>query len=320
MVSNACGTSSAVVNLSITPSPTLQVNSSSICSGGIATLVASGAITYTWSTGSNASTFTVNPGITSFYTVTGTSSSCVSAPLATSVTVISSINLNSTSATVCSGSGATLYVSGASSYTWSNASIGYSVIVSPLLNTTYSVIGSAPGCLNASTTANVFVHALPTISFALPFSEVCETEPVFQINASPSGGSFSGPGMNGNQFSPTIAGLGTHTITYLYTDANFCINTASQTLTVMACTGLQNEHFLSGCLMYPNPVQESLTIDPGPVNEVCSVRVLTFSGQEIKCLEIKGKTSIMVQELPPGLYLLEINTATKRMSLKFIKE
>ncbi len=321
MVSNACGTSSAAVNLNITPSPTLQVNSSSICSGGIATLVASGATTYTWSSGSNASTFTVNPATTSVYTVMGTSSACVSAPFVATVNVISSISLSSTSSIICSGSSATLQVSGASSYTWNTNQTGSLLIVSPLASTTYTVIGSAPGCPNtASITANIVVNPLPEISFTLPFSEVCETETLFQFNASPGGGSFSGPGMNGNQFSPSLAGLGTHTIVYTFTDSSSCTNSMSHTISVVACTGFQNESQTSECAIYPNPVRESLTIESPSDKAVLSARILNCYGQLIKCFDIKGKTFLLVQDLPPGLYWLEINSETKHFYFKLLKE
>ncbi|HQQ93130.1 MAG TPA: T9SS type A sorting domain-containing protein [Bacteroidia bacterium] len=63
-----------VLNLQIA-APNLQVSSSSqtICEGESVQLNASGALTYTWSTGSNNPLITVNPGSTSTYTLSGTS-------------------------------------------------------------------------------------------------------------------------------------------------------------------------------------------------------------------------------------------------------
>lgn len=321
IVSNACGSSGASINLSITPSPTLQVNSSSICSGGIATLVVSGATTYTWSSGSIVSSFTINPATTSVYTVTGTSSSCVSAPFFATVNVMSSISLSSTSSTICSGSNATLQVSGAGSYTWSTSQTGSLVVVSPLISTTYTVMGSAPGCPNtASTTATVLVNPLPAISFTLPFSEVCETETLFQFNASPNGGTFSGPGMNGNQFSPGLAGLGMHTIVYTYTDSSSCTNSMSHTINVTACTGVLNERQKSEWSVYPNPMRESVTFEPALENEVYTVRILTSYGQLSQCYNLKGKSLLLLQELPPGLYWLEMSSEKHHSCFKLLKQ
>jgi uncharacterized protein (TIGR02145 family) len=51
----------------------------------------------------------------------------------------------------------------------------------------------------------------------------------------PLGGSWSGTGVNTGAgiFNPATAGIGTHTITYSYTNVNGCINIASRTITVM---------------------------------------------------------------------------------------
>ncbi|MEM9144033.1 MAG: gliding motility-associated C-terminal domain-containing protein, partial [Bacteroidota bacterium] len=43
--------------------------------------------------------------------------------------------------------------------------------------------------------------------------------------ASPAGGTFSGTAVTGNSFDPAVAGIGTHTLTYSYTDGNGCTNT-----------------------------------------------------------------------------------------------
>jgi len=48
----------------------------------------------------------------------------------------------------------------------------------------------------------------------------------------PAGGTFSGPGVTSNVFSPDVAQVGTHTITYRYEDGNGCINSCTFPLTV----------------------------------------------------------------------------------------
>ena len=49
-------------------------------------------------------------------------------------------------ATVCAGSSATLIANGANTYTWSNSSVGSSIVVSPSATTVYTVNGSYTGC------------------------------------------------------------------------------------------------------------------------------------------------------------------------------
>lgn len=50
----------------------------------------------------------------------------------------------------------------------------------------------------------------------------------------PSGGTsvYSGTGVSGNQFNPSSAGVGTHTISYKYTDAKSCVDSVSTLITV----------------------------------------------------------------------------------------
>ena len=89
----------------------------------------------------------------------------------------------------------------------------------------------ANGCTN-SATRDITVNALPVVSFAA-IDPVCVNAEDFILNqGSPAGGTYSGTGVSGNVFSPATAGSGTHTITYTYTDANGCTNSATRDITV----------------------------------------------------------------------------------------
>jgi hypothetical protein len=56
--------------------PSVNTSSATICGGSTATLVASGATSYSWSSGQTTGTITVTPTISSNYTVTGTTNGC----------------------------------------------------------------------------------------------------------------------------------------------------------------------------------------------------------------------------------------------------
>jgi hypothetical protein len=56
------------------------------------------------------------------------------------------------------------------------------------------------------------------------------------INVSPAGGILSGAGISGNMFSAFNAGSGTHTINYVYTDANGCAASDSLQMLVFPTT------------------------------------------------------------------------------------
>ncbi len=90
------------------------------------------------------------------------------------------------------------------------------------------------GCENTATD-NMIVFDLPTVSLTLPDAEDCVLNTTFTLSGgSPLGGTYSGVGVTGNNFDASVAGLGTHSITYTYTDGNGCVNTATDQLTVVS--------------------------------------------------------------------------------------
>ena len=90
--SNSFG-SGAFVSKTITiyNNPVVSVTSATVCPGGIATLTASGANTYTWSTNATGPTATVSPTATTGYTVVGTSTVGCTDTVGTSVFVPSAV-------------------------------------------------------------------------------------------------------------------------------------------------------------------------------------------------------------------------------------
>jgi hypothetical protein len=81
------------------------------------------------------------------------------------------------------------------------------------------------GC-TATATTSITVNALPTVNISA-HTPVCIDGGSFSLSASPSGGTFSGTGVSGSTFNPSISGTGTFTLSYNYTDGNGCSNSAS---------------------------------------------------------------------------------------------
>jgi hypothetical protein len=61
---------------------------SNVCTGSSATLTATGATTYTWSTGANTSSIVITPTTSGTYSVNGSTGSCVGTPYTLSVTLL----------------------------------------------------------------------------------------------------------------------------------------------------------------------------------------------------------------------------------------
>ena len=177
-ITGANGTcvSNKTVAIGASPSPTINVvaNPTVICSGATSTLTANGALTYTWNTGANTPVIVVSPTITTTYTVTGsnaggcTNSKTVSVGVNTNPTV----NIVATPTAICAGSSSTLTASGAPTYTWNTGATTAAIVVTPTINTTYTVTGSNGACTGTKT-ISLIVNASPTININPPTSTIC---------------------------------------------------------------------------------------------------------------------------------------------------
>jgi hypothetical protein len=128
--------------------PNLFAPNFTVCAGMSATLVASGASSYSWSTGSTASNVVVSPTATAIYTITGTSGSC-SQTKTVSVSIGNNLSVNCNQ--VCIGTSVLLSGYGASSYTWQPINdFNQSVITTPTAPTVYTLTGKSGTCTGTS--------------------------------------------------------------------------------------------------------------------------------------------------------------------------
>jgi len=87
------------------------------------------------------------------------------------------------------------------------------------------------GCINFATTL-VKVNPLPVLTLPA-VGPLCLNDAAVQLAGSPMGGAYSGTGVSvGGLFDPASAGVGTHTITYSYTDGNGCDNSITMDIIV----------------------------------------------------------------------------------------
>ncbi|MGZ3866623.1 MAG: choice-of-anchor tandem repeat GloVer-containing protein [Bacteroidia bacterium] len=189
---NGCSSDSstqAVYKITINPVPVLSVNSSTVCLGDTAVLIANGASSYTWTPATNLNNANIgnplsNPNATTVYTVTGSNFCGASSPKTATVTVRSLPTLTATanSDTICEGNSHMISVNSNTgySYTWSpNNAINNIHIpnptVSPTTTTVYSVTAiDTYGCSSIPATVTVNVNPMPVITIPGPnFQTVC---------------------------------------------------------------------------------------------------------------------------------------------------
>lgn len=400
-----CSQSSTVaVGISTTALPSLLVGSSAtlVCPGAPVTLSTFGALTYTWSNNLNSAITTVNPLVNSSFSVAGTTAAnCqVSGSIAIQVYSITTVSFNSLPPSFCintassqlsaspfggsfSGSGVSsgvffpnlagvgvftlsyLYTDAnncsytATANTTVNALPTLSFTINPnqacvnganmsLLANPSGGIFNGPGVIGSalspslagtgtvsvvysytdsnncqsSATATVLINSLPIISFTPIATSMCVNAATIQLNATPAGGSFSGTGVSGAVFSPSIAGSGIRIITYAYTNsATSCSSTKTISTTVSACTGIENIDSIDGLafMVYPNPANTVAYITSELEAELA---VSNNLGQcFLSCNLNAGITfTLQLSNMQPGIYFLTFTTAKGKVKKKLLVE
>jgi gliding motility-associated-like protein len=77
-----------------------------------------------------------------------------------------------------------------------------------------------------------YVVAPPVVPTLAALPDLCTTQASVALAATPTGGTFSGPGVTNGRFDPATAGAGLHTLTYTTVDSLGCGSTTRQVLVV----------------------------------------------------------------------------------------
>lgn len=398
---SACAMVTTVsVTQSLVAQPALSITASfyTVCAGKSITLTTSGASTYTWSNAVNLASQVINPTANTTYTVGGyTSFNCyLTGSVNITVNALPLITFT-TPATICLNAAAlaldatpvTGNYSGPGLNTGTffpnTAGVGTKTI-------SYTVIDNN-GC-TSSVTNTIVVNGLPVVTFTLSPNTLCANSDTFVMTATPPNGTFTGLGVTGSVYSPSVAGIGTQTVTYAYTDANgctsqknssipiygipnpsfsttrktFCINSptlylnaqpiagvysgpgtssvgvfsptlagvgnhslvytvtdlngcvgkALYTVTVSACSAIgEFNPNVSSVLVYPNPTNGAFTIKAA---SAMNLQVINEIGQVVTTfhLEEKNAYEVSVTGLPTGIYFVVGQNQDQRIQQKVI--
>jgi hypothetical protein len=317
----------------LTPNtPTLSVTGpTAICSGNSVTLTASGASSYSLNTTAFSTSIVVTPILSDTYLVSGTNTlSACTATLSKYVgvnpkpSVSIFTNLVAPSNKLCIGSTANLSGTGATSYTWSINLFTNTISVSPIVNTIYTLIGSnQSGCIN-STSLQLLVSPLPTVSASSSSSLICVGETV-TLTAS---GAMSYAWSSGSlPVSNALIAMPSPTIFTIYnvigTDANNCANSKTISVNVDACTSIKINNALNvNYKIYPNPTSEKVTLE-FLNNEIKSISIINLMGEMLYKQALSSEEDKFILDMSRfsnGIYFISIESENTIKIVKIVKE
>lgn len=316
LVASNLGGSSAMITKTLTVKalPTVVVNSPSMCAGSSTVLTASGATSYSWSTGVTTNTISVTPSTTTSYTISGTSLGCSKVVTAT-VTVKPLPALTVNTATICSGKTATLTVNGASTYSWNTGATTNTIAVSPTINTNYTVNGTSLGC-SKSTTTSIVVNANPS------------TPTISSV-----GNALTSSSATGNQWylnGVLISGATTQTYvstqngnyTDVVTNTFNCSSVTSNTINITT-TSIDAISTSNAFIVYPNPTSGLVTINLKSTTQPNTIELVNELGQTLQVLSVKDcKASCVInmdlKTFSNGVYFIKVTSANSNEFQKIL--
>ena len=320
--------------------PTITVNSVTVCAGNTATLTANGAATYSWSTGETVASIMVTPTITTSYTLAVATGTCTN-----SAETIVTVN-NPTTATInpvaCNSltiNAITYTATGTYSQNLSNAQgcdstlTIQAVIKTPTTATispvacnsvtinaiTYTATGTytqnlsnAQGC-DSMLTIKTTINPLPTLTIIASSATICAGSTVtLTVNGANTYTWNTNETTTSIIVSPTV----TSTYTIMGVDASGCenITTFTQTVTNCGTTSVTQYDATNNLQVYPNPFVNELTI-----TSTAKINALLFGilGNKINEFVLQnGTQTITLNDLEPGIYYLQVDT----IKVKIIKQ
>lgn len=315
----ASTSTSTVVSVNSNPStPTVSANGlTTFCQGGSVVLTSSSTSGNTWS--NNATTQSIIVTTAGNYSVTVGSVGC-SAISSTTAVVVNALSPTPTITasgpiTFCQGGSVTLTSSSTSGNVWSNGATTQSIIITNSGVSTVSA--SSSSCPSTSSPITITTNQLPVITMNTFSTECVNWSPVTLSGQLPIGGTYSGTGVTSNTFAPNIAGIGSHLITYTYTDANSCTNTGTTSILVDACAGI-DEVSTPIFEVYPNPNEGEIHVKTN--NQLIDlINIINETGQIVKIIHPKNDGDVeifSIADLSNGIYRLVIYSNNSQKIIK----
>jgi hypothetical protein len=292
---NNCAIGTATVTVAVAPAPTVSITADGN------ELTASGAASYVWSTGETTPAITVEPEVSTTYSVIGSTAGCTSIASYTVEVFEASAGSNQT---ICNGTSATLQATptGAGyTYLWSNGATTSSITVSPMSSTVYTVTING----SSSASAVVFVQPKPTANAGANQLLVNGNA---TLGGSATGGSapytyaWSGAASASVQ-NPVVTVAGTYSL--VVTDAFGCSSTNAAQVEVTAPAA--NTYVVSGSVRYYNALANQ-QMHNVQVRMVCQSGDCTPGAVYSATTPATGLGNYSISNMPAGSYTVYLSS------------
>jgi hypothetical protein len=316
-----------------TPTISVAASTSTICQNDPpVSLTATGADTYTWSTGEQLTQIVHSPMTTTTYSVFG-----MNAITGCTAMVASQIYVNPSPTVfvvanppiVCAGQPVILSAYGANNYSWSNQLNGANITVTLTSNSTFTVNGT----WNNSSCAGKFVTSVsvkpsPTVMVVSSSEPACLED---QLNLSANGGVsyqwfsnsasspivYQGPNIN---ISASSLGVSSTVFTVVAVGSNGCAGTSTLTQNVQTCTGINNLGGTSAVRVFPNPTTGEFNIELNTSAEN-TVIVTDVTGRVITSKVTNEQVvNVDLNNLANGIYYVKIQSENNSQVVKVVKQ
>lgn len=152
------------------------------------------------------------------------------------------------------------------------------------------------------------------------------TDPPAQLVGTPSGGVFIGPGMTDDTFDPAAAGVGTHTIMYLWTDECGLSNVSGICTDVTLSVGEGGGNMIidGAVRVFPNPNRGQFSVEL-ELNGLVSMQVFDARGRLVHSELFQSTGARIVRNLDlstlaKGSYSLQVQNSGGSTQLQVVVE
>jgi PKD repeat protein len=318
------------------PVASYTASTSPICSGQSVTFTSTSTgspTVYAWSFpgGTPSTSSLANPVVvynsSGVFNVTlvatnGSGSNTLTNPSSITVNSYPTIAAITGNTTICIGSTSILSET-TSSGTWSSNSTAVATISSSGLVTGLTAGSSiinyyvtSNGC-SSSQTSTITVNPLPVLTFST-FPIICLNGPAYSLTEGlPSGGQYTGTGITGTVFTPTIVGM--TTISYTYADVNGCQSTEQTAINVNSCATI-DEQAKESFTISPNPAQIEIKIQTGN-EKIKQIKLFDNCGRMLQMkinYQLENQITIDLNTCINGVYYIQLFSENTVTSSKFI--